>query len=449
MRRTFALALCLIGLVTFALPPTEAVHELAVRKILPNGLALIVLERPALPVVQVRAVVKAGAVVDPPAKGGLANLTASLLTRGTTTRTATQIDEAIEFVGGSLGSSGGQDTAGVGLTVLRKDLGLGLDLLADVLQHPAFPEGEFNRKVRQIQASIRRSEEEPRMVAQRAFQALLFGAHPYGRPAVGTVQSLEAISRADVVAFHGLHYSPQGTLLVMVGAISPDEAIRKVTRRFGPWAEGDRGLPVVAKAPSTPRAATEPIAKELSQSTILLGQPAIGRDHPDYYPLSLLTYIIGGGSTSRLYGRIRDQLGLSYAIYSYLSPGLYGNTFVVSAQTKTASTRQVIDETRAILTRVRDEGVSQAELELAKAYLIGSFALRMDTNAKMADLLGNIELFGLGFEYPHRYPQLIGAVTREEIQRVARKHLNPEAMALVVVGNLSEAGFKEGTPTRQ
>jgi len=199
-------------------PPTASSPAAWSRFALPNGVVVLVAERPGVSIVVVR--VDAGAILDPPEKEGLANLTALLLTRGTTTRSAQESDRAIEFVGGSLESDGGRDSSEVVLSVLRKDLGLGLDLLADALQRPAFQDPEFARHREEVVATVRRSEEDPEAVAARVLRRLVFPGHPYGRPTEGSETALGAITREDVVAFHRAAYRPERTVVAVAGDVT-------------------------------------------------------------------------------------------------------------------------------------------------------------------------------------------------------------------------------------
>jgi zinc protease len=176
------------------------------------------------------------------------------------------------------------------------------------------------------------------------------------------------------------------------------------------------------------------VARPLSQATILLGRPAVNQKDPDYFPLAVASYILGGGSTSRLYLRVREEKGLAYAVGSYVSPGKLGASFAVSAQTRTAEVGQVVDIARDELARLGREPASDRELELAKAYLIGSFPLRLDTSSKVADFLLGIEEMGLGLDYADRYRERIARVTAEDVRRVAVRLLAPDTMSRIVVG---------------
>ena len=417
-------------------PPASATGPIAHREVLPNGIVLLVAERPAVPIVAVRAYSRAGAVLDPPDRAGLAGLTGSLLTRGTAKRSGTELDSAIEFVGGSLDAAGGRDGMSVSLGVLKRDLALGLDLMAEVLLTPTFPEAEFRRKVAQTQAAIKRSEEDPGTVASRALSRLVYPNHPYGVPAEGTVESVGRITRDDVVRFHREHVRPDTTIIAVVGAVTLAEARREILTRFGAWARPAGPAPSVAEAAAGGAPTEERIKKDLTQATVMFGRQAIRQTDPDYFPLAVASYVLGGGSASRLYARVREEGGLAYAVYSYPSPGRYGASFAVSAATRTAEVPKVIDIVREELARMGREAVTDRELKLAKDYLIGSFPLRLDTSGKVADFIVSVEQQGLGLDYADRYKERIGRVTAADVQRVSAKFLVPDSFSRVVVGAL-------------
>jgi zinc protease len=428
--------LVMLLLLSAAARPLDAGEPIAHREVLPNGIVLLVAERPAVPIVAVRAYSRAGAVLDPDDKGGLAGLTGSLLTRGTSKRSGPELDTAIEFVGGSLESGAGRDGMSVSLGVLKRDLGLGLDLMAEVLLAPTFPEAEFKRKVAQTQAAIKRSEEDPGTVAGRALARLVFPGHPYGRPAEGTVESVGRITRDDVVRFHREHVRPDTTIIAVVGAVTVAEARREILARFGGWARPSTPAAGVAEAAAGGPPKEETIKRDLTQATLVFGRQSIRQTDPDYFPLAVASYVLGGGSASRLYGRVRDEGGLAYAVYSYNNPGRYGASFVVSGATRTAEVKKVVDIIREEMARMGREPVSERELALAKDYLIGSFPLRLDTSGKVADFITSVEAQGLGLDYADRYKERIARVTAADVQRVSAKFLAPDSYSRVVVGAL-------------
>jgi zinc protease len=429
MRVWLALLLLLLGT-----PPAQAAAPLARRETLPNGAVLLVAERPAIPIVVLRVGLPAGAVYDPDDALGLASLTAELLTRGTARRSGQELDRAIEFVGGSLEAGAGSDGAAVSLSVLKKDLGLGLDLLAEVLLQPTFPADELARKVTDIQAALRRSEQSPETVAGRELSALIFPGHPYGRPAAGTVESVGKLTREQVVAFHARHYRPDGTTIVAVGDITAPEIRRELLARLSGWRAPATPLPPVPRPAPTVPVENRRIVRDLTQTTVLLGRPSIRQDDPDYFALAVATYVLGGGSASRLYTRVREDRGLAYSVYSTLLPSRYGASCLVSLQTRTDGVAEAVRLVREEMARLGREPVTSGELELAKSYLIGSFPLRLDTSGKLARFVAGVEENGLGLDYPDRYKASIARVTAADLQRAAARYLDPATFASVMVG---------------
>ena len=411
---------------------------LGVREKLPNGLVWLFSEQSGLPLVTLRLLVKAGTLQDPPGQEGLANLTASLLLSGTKKRSATQIAQELDFLGAKLGAGGGDDFAEVSLTVLKKDLAAGLDLFQDILLHPAFAPQEVRRKVAEIRASLKSDEDEPMVVAARTFNKDLFGAFPYGYPIRGTQEGLAAITPKALREFHRRYYRPNNAILSVAGDLNLDEARKWVTQIFGPWPTG--AIPAL-KLPPIPRLNARQVVvvnKDISQANIILGNLGISRANPDFYALQVMNYILGGGGfASRLLDNIRVNRGLAYSVHSGFSPGLEPGPFAVTLETKNPSSAEAVEQVLAEMQRIRKEPVTPAELSDAKSYLIGSFPRKMDSLAKRAWLMGYVEFYGLGLDYPWRYPDLIQNLTPADIQRVAEKYLHPDKYLLVVVGKKS------------
>ena len=432
-RHAAPVALLVLALLLTASPARPA--PIAHREVLPNGIVLLVAERPAVPIVSVRVFSRAGAAFDPPDRAGLANLTGALLTRGTAKRSGQQIDSAIEFVGGRLEAGAGRDGLTTSLAVLTRDLTLGLDLLQEVLLTPTFPEAELKRKAAQILAAIQRAEEDPGNVASRALSKLVFAGHPYATPVEGTRESVGRLTRDDVVRFYGERVRPDTTIVAVVGAVTVEQARREIMARFGAWPRPATPAPGVPFAGGGPSVRAETIKRDLTQATLLFGRQVVNQTDPDYYPLNVASYILGGGSASRLYARVREEGGLAYAVYSYVSPGKYGALLAVSAQTRTAEVAKVTGLIDAELARMQREAVTERELGVAKDYLIGSFPLRLDTSSKMADFLVGVEEMSLGLDYADRYRNLVSRVTAADVQRVAGKYFGPATFDRVVVGD--------------
>ena len=416
------------------LPAAADAAPLAQREVLPNGMVVLVSERRALPIVVVNAYVRAGAVLDPPGAAGLANLTAELLTRGTARRSGPEIDRAIESVGGSLGSGGGRDGAAVSLGVLARDLALGLDLLADVLTQPVFPEDEVKRKIGEIQAALQNAESDPEAVAGRALTPLLYPGHPYANPVSGTVPSVGGLDRDQVARFHRAHYRPDVTTIAVVGDVTVAEIRAGLLARLGGWRAPAAPPPSIPLAPTAVPATARTITRELTQTTVYLGRPVIRQSDPDYPVLVVASYILGGGSTSRLYTRVREERGLAYSVGSSLGAARHGASLVVSLQTRNESADEAVGLVREEMRRLGQADASGAELELAKAYLIGSHALRTDTSSKVAVLIASLEERGLSLDYPERYRERIAAVTTADVRRVAARFLDPDTFSTVIVG---------------
>lgn len=420
-------------------PATVSAGNMADREVLPNGLVLLHSEQNALPIVRVVLAVRAGSVTEPPEKAGLANLTADMLNEGTASRSSREISEQIEFVGGELTTSGGEDYITVTLSVLKKDVDLGFDLLSDIVLNPAFRDDEIQRRKAIIKSSIRQQKEEPGIVASKAFRKAVFGDHPYGRPVEGTEESLDAITRADILNFHREYYAPNNSILSVVGDITKKELQALLDKYFKGWAK--KG--VTEKPLQEPRPGTTPrfikIDKDLTQTNIILGHLGINRGNPDFYAVTVMNYILGGGGfASRLMDDIRDNKGLSYDVHSFFSANKYAGSFQAGLQTKNRTANIAVEEILKEMERIRTEPVTDKELSDAKSYLTGSFPLRIDSTKKMANFLIPVEFYELGLDYIDRYKRLIESVTKEDILRVARKYLDTKGYVLVMVGNMKQ-----------
>lgn len=422
----------------------EAATIKPVRFVSPNGLTVLVIEQHALPIVQAHALIRAGSAQDLPDKPGLANLVAGLLDEGTTTRSSRQIAEQIEFVGGSLAIKATEDFSTASVRVLKKDLKLGFELLADILLRPAFPEAELERVRSLTQAQILSEQDDPGLVAAKAFNQVVFDGHPYRWPVAGTEESLTKITRADVQAFYAREYVPNQTILVVVGDVTVEQARALVEQYFGTWKPGTAAARTVGNPAPIEKPVTKFIEKDLTQATIIVGHLGISRTNPDFYPVLVMNYILGGGGfSSRLMDEIRDNQGLAYGVGSSFNATLMPGAFLVSLQTRNEAANQAIAGVLHELERIRKAPVKDDELADAKAYLMGSFPLRLDTTAKLAEVASQVEFYGLGLDYFTEYPRWIEKVTNEDVLRVAEKYLHPDRYALVLVGNLAQAKVKQ------
>jgi len=404
------------------------------RSVLSNGMVLLTSEQRALPMVSIELLIDAGSRYDGANQEGLANLTARLLTYGTTQRTALEISEALDFLGASLQTGCGEDLATVSMTLLKKDLVTGLQLLADILTGSAFPVAEIERQKQEIIASIKAREEDPGAIAQRTFNAALFPGSPYGRLVEGTEASVNALQQESIKQFFQRHYHPNRSIMAVVGDVSEKEITEALNRALSGWEKGAPGTPPRAPA-KLGESRLLRVQRDLTQASIILGHGGVARGNPDYYAIQVMNYILGGGGfSSRAMDSIRNERGLAYSVYSYFSAEKSHGSFQFVMQTKNETAEEAVRIAREEIRRMREQPVSEEELSDAKNYLVGSFPLRLDTNRKVANFLAQVEYFNLGLNYPDRYPDLIRKVTREDVLRVAKQYLAPENLITVIVG---------------
>ena len=418
-----------------AMPPVQ-------RMTLSNHLVLLASGEHSLPFVTLQLLIDSGSRRDPSGEEGLANLTAKGLLHGTSKRTVNQINEELDFLGASLSSSSGRDYATLSLRVLKKDLDKGFDLFMEVLTQPIFPEEEIKREIEKTLAVIQSEEDQPEEVAEKAFLKTLFLNSPYGHPVEGTKESAPKLKREEVLRFYRSYYHPNDAILTIVGDITEQEIKAKLVPQLEKWSEGEiPKVPFVATFEKEQK--TVKINRPITQANIILGNAGVSRENPDFYTLTVMNYILGGGGfASRLMEVIRNKRGLAYSVTSFFDPGKYPGSFQIILQTKNPSAREAISLAVQQMERIQKELVSEKELEAAKKYLIGSFPMRLDTQGKLANFLSQVEYYGLGLDYPEKYPSLIRSVTREDVLSVAKKYLHPKEYVLVIVADLKEAGLE-------
>jgi zinc protease len=405
---------------------------------LDNGIRLIVQENHTSPSVVLRGHVWAGSVSEPADRLGLADFTASAVRRGSTTRTFQQVNELIETVGASVFIGAGRRLTRFGGKSLVEDLGLLVDILSDLLLHPAFDAVELEKLRGQVITHLRELENNTRGLAEREFRQLLYSAeHPYGRPVDGTLETVPHISRADVQAFYADHYRPDAGCLVVVGDVNADQVCELLNARLGVWQPvGDPAEFVLPPIPTltAPRRAVHTLTNK-TQVDIVLGTVGPARNAPDIYAARVADTILGHlGLMGRLGDRVRDQLGMAYYAFSTLEAGLGPGPWSVSAGVAPENVAGAIEAILAEISRLRDELVTDAELEDAQDYLTGVLPLRLETNEGIAGTLLDMELYQLGDDYIVRYPDLIRSVTRADVQAAARRYLDAEHYAVAIAG---------------
>ncbi|MDF1501762.1 pitrilysin family protein [Roseisolibacter sp. H3M3-2] len=407
------------------------------RRTLPNGLRLVVAPVHKLPLVSVVAVLDAGAVADPAGKEGLAQLAARALTEGTDARDAVALSLAVERLGASLDASADWDAAFVSLTTLARHVDAAFALFAEVLTRPVFPEREIERLKAERIADLMHLATEPRGLADEAFARAVYAPDSrYAHPDGGSRATVPGLTRDDVAAFHAARYRPSATTLVVAGDLSADDAERLVLRALGGWRGEAPPRAAARDAEASAERRTHLVVKrDAQQSELRVGHLGVPRAHPDYFPLVVMNAILGGLFNSRVNLNLREVHGYTYGAHSGFDWRVQAGPFVVASAVQSEHTAAAAREVLLEVDRIRAEPVLPEELSLATSYLDGVFPIRYETTSAIAGALANLTLFGLPDDYFDAYRARVRAVTVEDVQRVARAHLAPERLQLLVVGD--------------
>jgi zinc protease len=402
---------------------------------LKNGLQVVLVSHHEQPAVSVRMIVRAGAAQDPREKLGVAMLTAALLDQGAGKRSAQEIADTIDFVGGILGTGAGTDLTYVNAIVLKDSLPLAFQLLADVVRRPTFAAEEIDRQRQQAMSGLKVAAEDPDSLASRVIDRLIYGFHPYGLPGTGTAATLSSLTRQDVVDFHRQYYVPNNALMAIVGDVDPNEAFEGVQQAFGDWASRD----VPPFKPIDPPAPTRRVVvidkPDAVQTEVRVGQIGIARRHDDFLALDQAVKILGGEGANRLQQVLRSQRGLTYGASAELDTYKAAGGIVAETDTRSNATAEVLRVTVDEFLRLQRERVYEGELEGAQAYLAGHFPLTIETPDAIATQVLNHLFYELPLEELQTYPDRVRRVSPDDVQRVARAYLRPDRLAIVLVGN--------------
>lgn len=410
-----------------------------VRRELANGIVALVRENFTSPAVVVDGMLHAGSLYEPrdASQAGLAAFTARCLMRGTERYTFAQMYEDIEAAGARLSISGGTHTAGFGGKGLAEDLGLLLDRLAEALRHPTFP-AEHVEKVRgEILTGLAIREHDTRSMASLTFDELAYAGHPYAVSEEGYPDTVRAITRDDLAAFHRKTYGPRGMIVVIVGAVKAEAAVALVEKYLGEWRNPEQ--PARAELPALPSLA-EVREKRVTiagktQSDIVLGLPGPARSAPDFLDARLGNSILGVfGMMGRIGDQVREKAGMAYYAYSQLDGGFGPGPWSVTAGVHPQNVERAVELIRAEIRKFASRRVTAQELADNQAFFIGRLPLQLETNEGVAGLLSQIEAHNLGLDYARRYPALISAITRDSVLAAAHKYLDPDRYALAIAG---------------
>jgi zinc protease len=403
---------------------------------LKNGVRVLFVETHVIPMVRVRMVFDAGSARDEPGKGGEAMMTNHLLSEGTTTLDGNAVARKLDGMGANLESSVDRDMATFGIRSLSKPklLDPAIQILQQLLRDPAFPEKSLQRERGRALVGLAQQLQSPDSIADRAFFKALYGTHPYAHDPSGTAKSIKALTRKDLVDFHERYYVGANAVLVMVGDLSKSQAHRIASEVAGDLPRG-KAAPSLPPAPVLKKAVTRKIVFPSHQTHVLFGAPGDHRGDPDYFPLYVGNYILGGGGlVSRLSKEVREKQGLTYGVYSYFYPLRVNGPFVTGLQTRTKEYKRAMRLTRAIMDKYIQDGPTEKELKAAKEHITGGFPLRIDTSGKIAGYLAVIGFYHLPLTYLDDFNRKVDAVTVAQIRDAFRRRLHPARMVTVTVG---------------
>jgi len=419
--------------VIHSLPGIDDIHRVE----LVNGIVVLSRANFNSPSVIVSGYLQAGGLLDPDEKLGLADFVSTALMRGTETRDFQKLYDELESVGASFGYNSGTHFVGFGGRSLAEDLPLLLDVMADTMQHPVFPVDQVEKLRTQMLTSLAIRAQDTSDMASLIFDELLYEGHPYSRSDEGWPETIEAITLDDLTEFHRRYYGPRGMVISIVGAVEPEKAVSEVERVLGGWQnEAQEDAPELPEfKPPTGMIQKHYSIPGKSQSDIVMGTYGPKRDDPEYFPASLGNNILGQfGLMGRIGDVVRERSGLAYYAYSQLSTGIGPGAWYVSAGVNPANLVMAIDLIKQELKRYMGHGITSEELSDSQANFVGRLPLSLESNGGVAGSLLNIERFNLGLDYYRQYPDLVNAVTVDDVLEAARKYIDPERLVIATAG---------------
>ncbi len=416
--------------------PIDSAIPKTKRVTLTNGMVVHLLPDHMLPLFKVTSMIRTGSIWEPGDKAGLASLTgATMRSGGTTTRSPEELDETLEFIAGSVETSIGSESGTASLSVLAKDTDLGLEILADVIRHPRFDPDRFDLAKARMLEGIRRENDDPTNTAGRELKKLIYAGSPYG--GTPTIESVERITREDVIRFHAKYFVPQNIMLGVTGDFDEKTIISKLEKVFGDFRGADTVFPRVAPVERKFEGGVYFVKKSIPQSVIRMGHLAGRKTDPDYHALRVMDNILGGsGFTSRLVQSVRTDRGLAYSVWSYTMAGRWERgQFMAGAETKAASTVEVVRLIKNEIKRIRTEPVTQTELDEARDSIVNRFIFIFDKPFRILKERMIVEYYGLPDDYLESFRGKIMAVTADDILKAAQAGLHPDGLKIVVVGD--------------
>lgn len=418
-------------------PPREYHFPHLSKRVLANGITVIVATVTKLPLVSVATVIDATAVSDPAGREGLAELTAQALREGTAERNGVQLALEFEKLGTSLEAGADWDSTVASMTVLKKNLRSAFSIFADTLRSPAFRADDIERLKAERLAERIQILDEPRGLADESFSRFLYQSKArYAAPMSGSSKSVSAITRDDVETFYRNKYSPNSMTMVLAGDLTVDEGVELVDSMLGSWTGTRKDEKVKADEPARKSRAVEIVVKaDAAQSELRIGHIGVPRTHPDYFSIVVMNAVLGGLFSSRINLNLREVHGYTYGASSYYDWRRQSGPFVISTAVQSEVTAAAITETLKEIDRMRENEIAEDELTLATSYLEGVFPIRYETTSAIAGAIANMVTFGLPEDYFDTYRRKISSVTAEDVLAAAQKYVRPEELQVVVVGN--------------
>lgn len=405
---------------------------------LPNGLVIVVVEDQRLPLVSYRMALRTGDAHDPRELPGLMDMLTGLLTEGTETRTSREIADEVARLGATLQAGASSDYTTVAASSLATFSDEILELMADVVLRPVFPQNEVELAKQNTKESLKQQRAQPSFLASEMVARVMFGEHPYSVTAP-TPESIDATTRERLVEFHRSTFVANNAVFVVAGDVQRDAILQRIESLFAGWQagplSGDDFPPPPRRASCSAYVVDRPGS---AQANIVIANAGIARTSPDYFPMLVMHTILGANASSRLFMNLREEKGYTYGAYSSLDARRTAGTFRATAEVRTPVTGDSLKEFFCELNRIRSEPVSEKEIGDAKSYLTGVFPIRLETQEGLIDQLVQIKMFGLPDNYLEIYRNKIQEVTIEQIQEVARKYVKPDEAAIVIVGDGSQ-----------
>jgi zinc protease len=412
---------------------------------LPNGLKIFFVDEPSLPRVSLQLLLPVGSITEPADRPGLNSMTASLLDQGTAKKKALELSDLFADSGAEFEATPGADFTVLSTSSLTTEFPRVLDLFTEVLLAPQFPSEEVERLRQQFLVALKGRQDRPGPWADFIMQKNFYQNHPYGRDSLGTEASVSKINRQEILQFYRNFYVPNGARLAVTGRLSPSLE-SKIKRAFLAWSPSSkfqtRSLPFLAEGTGTVLKMPSP---HKAQTEIRFIQTGVSRNDPNYLKLRLVNEILGGSFASRLNQRVRDDLGLTYSIYSYLDPRKEGGAWIISTFSKNPTAQKTVDEVFVVLKAIIQDGVTADELKAAKNLARAQFPRSIETADRLAYNLMALDFYGLGVDYLINYDQNIEAITLADANKALRDVLNPHRMQVLIYGQ-PETGASEGPP---